>query len=258
MIDDVIDEITRRVQSYPGLPSGTRLISATDFPTAATPIARYIDHTLLKPEATPAQIEKLCQEAVEYDFMSVCVNPIFVPTAVQLLRGSEVKVCTVIGFPLGATTAKVKVFEAHQAAGNGARELDMVIAVGQLKAGEYGAVAADIAGVVEAAHSHGAICKVIIETALLSESEKIAACLLAVRAGADYVKTSTGFASGGATVDDIALMRRVVGDEVGVKASGGVRSRADADALIAAGATRLGASAGVAIVTSTGSSSSGY
>jgi len=247
-MDDLIERVAGRLAAIPGLPSGARLSAASPAPLSDTPVAGYIDHTLLKPEATPAQIEQLCAEAIQYRFASVCVNPSFVPLCVSLLRGSPVAVCAVIGFPLGATTTKAKVFEATQAAANGARELDMVIAVGQLRAGRYPEVAEDIRQVVESGHAQGALVKVIIETSLLSDEEKVAACLLAARAGADFVKTSTGFAGGGATVADIALMRRAVGREVGVKASGGVRSLADARALIAAGASRIGASAGVAIV----------
>ncbi|HMQ30958.1 MAG TPA: deoxyribose-phosphate aldolase [Chloroflexaceae bacterium] len=211
-------------------------------------MAGLIDHTLLKPDATPEQVAALCDEAARYRFASVCVNPTFVPQCARRLAGTPVAVCTVIGFPLGATTTKAKVFEATQAAANGATELDMVIAIGRLKAGELREVAEDIAAVVEAGHAAGALVKVIVETALLSDEEKVAACLLAARAGADFVKTSTGFAGGGATAADIALMRRAVGPELGVKASGGVRSLADAQAMVAAGADRIGASAGVAIV----------
>lgn len=245
--DSVIARVTRRLEAIPGLPAGARLPRPA--PSASdTPIAGLIDHTLLKPEATPEQVATLCDEAARYRFASVCVNPAFVPQCVQLLAGTPVAVCTVIGFPLGATTTKTKVFEATQAAGNGARELDMVIAIGRLKAGELREVAEDVAAVVEAGHAAGALVKVIIETSLLSDEEKVAACLIAARAGADFVKTSTGFAGGGATAADVALMRRVVGPALGVKASGGVRSLADAQAMVAAGADRIGASAGVAIV----------
>ena len=212
------------------------------------PIARYIDHTLLKPEATPAQVAQLCAEARQYHFASVCVNPSYVPQCAEALAGSDAAVCTVAGFPLGATTTATKVGEASEAIAAGAREVDMVIAIGRLVADDYEYVLRDIAAVVDACHSQGALCKVIIETALLTDEQKVAACLLAARAGADFVKTSTGFASGGATVADIALMRRTVGPTIGVKASGGVRDLAAARALIAAGATRIGASAGVAIV----------
>lgn len=212
------------------------------------PIARAIDHTLLKPEATPAQIEALCAEALRYHFASVCINPLYVPLAAQLLQGSDVAVCTVIGFPLGANQTATKQFEAQQALADGVRELDMVLAVGRLKAGDMDYVAADIRALAEVAHAAGAILKVIIETALLTHDEKIVACRLAVAAGADFVKTSTGFAAAGATADDVALMRATVGPQIGVKAAGGVRSLEDARAMLAAGATRLGSSSGARIV----------
>lgn len=247
-LDDLIKHMAQRLAAIPGLPSGTRLAPAAPTSVSDTLIAGYIDHTLLKPEATPEQIEQLCTEAIQYRFASVCVNPTYVPLCVHLLQHTPVAVCTVIGFPLGATTTKVKVFEATQAVAHGAREIDMVIAVGQLKAGRYPEVAEDIQQVVEAGHAKGALVKVIIETALLSDAEKVIACLLAVRVGADFVKTSTGFSGGGATAADITLMRHTVGPEVGVKASGGVRSLSDAQAMIIAGANRIGASAGVAIV----------
>ncbi len=211
-------------------------------------IASFIDHTLLKPDAKPAQIEQLCAEAREHGFTSVCVNPSFVPLCVELLKGTAVAVCTVIGFPLGATSTAAKVAEAEEAIAQGAREVDMVIPIGWLKAGDQEYVSKDIAAVVKAAHEGQAICKVIIETALLNDDEKVAACRIAAQAGADFVKTSTGFANDGATIADVALMRRTVGQSVGVKASGGIRSLADAEAMIAAGANRLGTSAGVAIV----------
>ncbi|NNJ09296.1 deoxyribose-phosphate aldolase [Chloroflexales bacterium ZM16-3] len=247
-MDDLIERVAQRIAAIPGLPASVRLADAALAPLSDTPISGYIDHTLLKPEATPEQIAQICAEAIQYRFASVCVNPSFVPLCASLLAGTPVAVCTVIGFPLGATTTKTKVFEANQAAVNGARELDMVIAVGQLKAGRYPEVAEDIRQVVDAGHAQRALVKVIIETALLSDEEKVAACLLAKRAGADFVKTSTGFSGGGATAADIALMRRAVGPDVGVKASGGVRCLADAQVMIAAGASRIGASAGVAIV----------
>ncbi len=211
-------------------------------------LARMIDHTLLKPEATPAQVQVLCEEARQYHFASVCVNPSFVPQCANLLAGSDVAVCTVIGFPLGATSTAAKVFETEQAIRDGAKEVDMVIAIGRLKGGDTAYVQDDIAQVVAAAHAGGAICKVIIETSMLTDDDKRAACAAAVAARADFVKTSTGFGGGGATVADIALMREAVGPAMGVKASGGVRSLDDARALIAAGATRLGASAGVQIM----------
>jgi deoxyribose-phosphate aldolase len=211
-------------------------------------LAKMIDHTLLKPDATPEQIAQLCFEARKYQFASVCVNPTWVKLCAQLLEGSPVKVCTVIGFPLGATASEVKAFEAEKAMDQGATEIDMVINIGALKARELELVAQDIRGVVNAVHSRGFIVKVILETVLLTDEEKTIACLLSKEAGADFVKTSTGFAGGGATVHDVALMRRVVGPEIGVKASGGVRTYEDAESMIKAGATRIGASAGVKIM----------
>ena len=211
-------------------------------------IAKMIDHTLLKPDATPDQIAQLCYEARKYNFASVCVNPTYVPLSAELLKGSPVKVCTVIGFPLGANSPEVKAFEAKTAIQQGATEIDMVINVGALKAKDYEMVARDIRGVVKVCHDANVLVKVILETSLLTDEEKVAASLLAKEAGADYVKTSTGFSSGGATVDDVALMRRVVGPEMGVKASGGVRTREDVESMIKAGATRIGASAGVKII----------
>lgn len=211
-------------------------------------LAGMIDHTLLKPDATPDQIAQLCFEARKYNFASVCVNPTWVELCAQLLHGSPVKVCTVIGFPLGATAAEVKAFETTNAIDHGATEIDMVINIGALKARDLELVARDIQGVVKAAHSRGALVKVILETVLLTDEEKTIASLLSREAGADFVKTSTGFAGGGATVHDIELMRRAVGPEMGVKASGGVRTFEDADSLVKAGATRIGASAGVKII----------
>jgi deoxyribose-phosphate aldolase len=213
-----------------------------------TELNRMIDHTLLKPEATKAQIEKLCAEAKEYHFMSVCVNPTWVKHAAELLAGTDVKVCTVIGFPLGANTPAVKAFETAQAIQDGATEVDMVINIGALKSGMYDLVLDDIKAVVQAAQGK-ALTKVIIETCLLTDEEKVKACELAKEAGADFVKTSTGFSTGGATAADIALMRKTVGLEMGVKASGGVRDTATAKAMVEAGANRIGASASVAIVT---------
>lgn len=210
-------------------------------------IAKYIDHTLLKADATKSQIETLCNEAKEYGFFSVCVNPTWVSFAANILEGSDVKVCTVIGFPLGATTSETKAFETVNAIHNGAKEVDMVINIGALKSGDLAAVKNDIEAVVNAAKGQ-ALVKVIIETSLLTDDEKKTACRLAVEAGADYVKTSTGFSTGGATTGDIQLMRETVGPEIGVKASGGVRTAADAKAMIEAGASRIGASSGVAIV----------
>lgn len=211
-------------------------------------IARYIDHTLLKADATPAQIEQLCAEAREYTFATVCVNPLYVRLAARLLAGSDSAVCTVAGFPLGTTTSEVKVFEAEQAIASGATEIDMVIAIGLLKAGELDAVREEIRRVAEACHAANAICKVIIETALLSDDEKVAASQLVIEAGADFVKTSTGFSTAGATIADVALMKRTVGERARIKAAGGVRTLADAMAMIEAGANRIGTSGGVALV----------
>jgi deoxyribose-phosphate aldolase len=209
--------------------------------------ASLIDHTLLKPEATDEDIKRLCEEASRYRFASVCVNPTWVKVAACSLRGSGVPVCTVIGFPLGATLADVKAYEARRAIFDGASEVDMVINVGALKSGDDCLVEHDIRSVVQVAHEYQATCKVIIETALLTDDEKVRACLAAKKAGADFVKTSTGFSKSGATVADIALMRRTVGADLGVKASGGVKGLEDARKLVEAGATRIGASVGVKI-----------
>ena len=210
-------------------------------------LAKCIDHTLLRTDARRVDVEKLVEEAKAYHFASVCVSPIWVAFASQALRGSGVKTCTVIGFPQGATPSAVKAFETKQAIADGAEEVDMVIAVGRLKDGDDAYVKADIEAVVAAAKGK-ALTKVIIETCLLTDEEKRRACRLAKEAGADFVKTSTGFSTGGATAADVKLMRESVGESVGVKASGGVRSRADAEAMLAAGATRLGTSSGVQIV----------
>lgn len=209
-------------------------------------LAQAIDHTLLKADATQAEVEAICDEALQHGFASVCVNGRFVPFVAEKLRGSAVKTVSVVGFPLGAMSSKAKAFETRQAVDDGAQEIDMVLAVGALKDGDLEYVTQDIAEVVKAAGS--VPVKVILETALLSDSQKEAACLAAKKAGAAFVKTSTGFSSGGATVADVALMRRVVGDALGVKASGGIRNTADAQAMIQAGANRLGCSASVAIV----------
>jgi deoxyribose-phosphate aldolase len=221
-------------------------------------VARMIDHTLLKPEATPDEIRKLCEEARTYNFVSVCINPCFVTMCKDLLKGSQVKVCTVIGFPLGATTTETKRYEAEQALNNGAQEIDMVINVGMLKQGKYDYVFNDINQIVLAAKRVGSVCKVIIETALLTDEEKIKACLISKEAKADFVKTSTGFSKGGATAGDVALMRYVVGTAVGVKASGGIRTAEDAKLMIESGADRIGASASVKIVKGEKSTSGGY
>ncbi|HFI0020622.1 TPA: deoxyribose-phosphate aldolase [Streptococcus suis] len=207
---------------------------------------KFIDHTILKPETTQEQVEKILSEAKEYDFASVCVNPTWVSLAAESLKDSDVKVCTVIGFPLGTNTSAVKAFETEDAIANGADEIDMVINVGALKAGNDALVLDDIKAVVDA--SGDKLVKVIIEACLLTDDEKVRACQLSKEAGADYVKTSTGFSTGGATVADVALMRKTVGPDMGVKASGGARSYEDAIAFIEAGASRIGASSGVAIM----------
>lgn len=211
-------------------------------------LAKMIDHTLLKPDATVTQIDKLCQDALDYGFGVICVNSYWVRHCKRLLAGSQVKVAATVGFPLGAMASKVKISETKRAVKDGAEEIDMVINIGELKAGNLVAVARDIRGVVMAAHAHEAIVKVIIETGFLSDEEKITACLLAKEAGADFVKTSTGISTSGATVEDVALMRSVVGAEIGVKAAGGVRTYQDAINMIEAGANRIGASSGIQIV----------
>lgn len=266
LIEQITDQIVARLQSEHGaglngndcsphhiacaLQAGASRIGLGWGQTAAAnaEVARYIDHTLLKPEATRAEIEKLCEEARAFSFASVCVNPTWVKECAFLLHGSPVKVCTVIGFPLGATLPDVKAYETRRAIFDGATEIDMVVNIGALKSGDDGLVKRDIAAVVEAAHDACAIVKVIIETALLTDDEKVRASALAKEAGADFVKTSTGFSKGGATVADIELMRKAVGAELGVKAAGGVKDLASAKEMIAAGATRIGASAGVRIV----------
>ncbi len=225
-----------------------RLTTRLGVKNISADMAQMIDHTLLKPQATEEQVRQLCAEARQFSFASVCINPAWVPLCAQLLRGSPVKVCTVIGFPLGATLPEVKAFEAQRCAHLGATELDMVINIGALKSQQYGIVEDDIAAVVNAAHPLNAVVKVIIEAAYLTDEEKVEACVLCKAAGADYVKTSTGFGPSGATIEDVALMRRVVGPEMGVKAAGGVRTAEEAKALIAAGATRIGASASIKII----------
>ena len=231
----VIDAGATRVGTYAagGAPSG---------------IAGMIDHTLLKPDATRRNIEDLCREAAQYKFATVCVNPTWVSTCARLLAGTGVGVCSVVGFPLGATTADAKEYETRRAIFDGAREIDMVINIGALKSGDLRLVERDIEAVTRPCRECGALSKVIIEAALLTDDEKVTACTLAKAAAADYVKTSTGFGPGGATAADVALMRRVVGAAMGVKAAGGVRDLESVKAMIAAGATRVGASAGVKIV----------
>jgi deoxyribose-phosphate aldolase len=211
-------------------------------------VSRLIDHTLLKADASQDQIAQLCYEARKYGFAAVCVNPTHVKLCAQLLQGSSVAVCTVVGFPLGATPPEVKAYESQQAIDDGATEVDMVINIGALKSKDYALVERDIAMVARTCQAGGVLLKVIIEAALLNDEEKVIACQLAKAAGADYVKTSTGFGPGGATVHDVALMRQVVGPEMGVKAAGGIKSYEDAQAMVAAGATRIGASAGVKIL----------
>jgi len=241
-----LSELLERAHAYesalPPFPANGRVAPGN--------LAQWIDSTILKPEATPAQISALCSDAARYHFAAVCINPLFVRAAHRQLGDSGVKLCTVVGFPLGAVPTRTKVFETNQAIRQGAQEIDMVIPVGLLKDGQTAALLADIEGVVQAAHAKGAIAKVILEMALLSPFEKILACLLCQAAGADFVKTSTGFGPGGASVADVELMRRVVGpvDAMGVKAAGGIRTLADALAMLQAGATRLGTSAGVKLV----------
>lgn len=211
-------------------------------------LAALIDHTLLKPEAGEEQVRAHIAEAIEFGFASVCLNPIWTPLCADLLAGTRVKTCTVIGFPLGATLPAIKVFEVETAASLGADEVDMVLAIGQLRDGDYHLVHRDIAEVADAAHQHDLILKVILETGLLTDEQKVAACVIAQEAGADFVKTATGFSGGGATVPDVALMRRVVGASMGVKAAGGIRTAVDALRMVAAGANRLGTSSGVRIM----------
>ncbi len=232
-------------------------VCTNDAPSLAN-MAGYIDHTLLKPDATLAEVDELCAQALKHDFASVCVNGVHVRRCAEILAGSCTKVCTVVGFPLGACAPEVKVYEARRAIEDGACEVDMVMNVGVHKSGDVEFTRRDIAGVAETAHRLGAKLKVILETALLTDAEKISACEAAVAAGADFVKTSTGFSKGGATVHDVELMRRTVGPTLGVKASGGIRDTETAKAMITAGATRLGASASVAIVGGQPAAGGGY
>ena len=232
--------------------AGADRVSASERLTRIDPsVAALIDHTILKPEATRADVTKVCREARQYHFASVCVNPYWVPLVRAELAGSPVKVCTVAGFPLGATSTEAKVAEAAAAVRAGAQELDMVINIGALRSGDHEAVKLDIAAVVKVSHEAGAIVKVILETALLEDNQKAVACTLAKLAGADFVKTSTGFGPAGATAHDVALMRSVVGPAIGVKAAGGIRTLEDFQTMTAAGATRIGASASVKIVEAT-------
>ena len=238
LVSKIADEILKKLASEGGV---------NQMAASSGGVAGMIDHTLLKQDGSEEQIKKLCKEARENRFCSVCVNPSYVPLCYEELRGSSVKVCTVIGFPLGATTTKSKIFEANEAIENGALEVDMVINVGKVKSRNWNYVKKDIADLVTAVRGR-AIVKVIIETCLLTEEEKIMACQLSKEAGADFVKTSTGFSTGGATAEDIALMRKTVGPTMGVKASGGIKSAETAKAMIAAGATRLGTSSGIEII----------
>ncbi len=272
-LDRLVDAVVARVQHElsgpaPAGPKGSVVPQVSRGPVGAavtTPegakgkprpdLARIIDHTLLKPEATRDDLRKLCSEAMAWHFFSVCVNSVNVPFCRAQLQGSTVAVCAVVGFPLGAMTPNAKAFETTEAIRAGADEIDMVLNVGALRSRDYALVLDDIAKVVGAAQ--GRVVKVILETGMLSRDEKVVACALAKAAGASFVKTSTGFGAGGATVEDIALMRATVGDELGVKASGGVRTAADGDAMVAAGATRLGASSSVALV-SGGVGKAGY
>ena len=244
LMSEVTEEILKRfagsVAEDPKVPCG-------ECP-AASDLAKCIDHTFLKPDATESQIRQLCKEAAQFGFATVCVNPAWVGLCLQLLRGTDVGVCTVAGFPLGASPADVKAYEARRAIFDGAKEVDMVINVGKLKSGRDAEVLDEIRQVAQAVHDGGARLKVIIEAALLSSEEKVRACTLAMQARADFVKTSTGFGPSGATAEDVALIRRIVGNEVGVKAAGGIRDLATVRQMIAAGATRIGASAGVKIV----------
>ena len=226
----------------------TRLGGTLGLHQVPTGMGQYIDHTLLKADATPEQISKLCAEAREYQFAAVCVNPCNVRRCADALRGTDVNVCSVIGFPLGATMPEVKAYEAERAVWDGANEVDMVINIGALKGGDYALVQRDIEAVVHVAHRNRALTKVIIEAALLEDEEKVKACTLAKAAQADFVKTSTGFGPGGATLHDVELMRRTVGPDMGVKAAGGIRDYETAQHMIGAGATRIGASAGIKIV----------
>ena len=247
-VKQIIENGAERIAA--GLGVGGQLIDSR--------VASLIDHTMLKPEATPEEITKLCEEAMKYNFASVCVNPCYVPLCSNLLKNSKVKVCTVIGFPLGSNTTEIKRAEAELALKNGAQEIDMVINVGMLKQGEFQYVFDDINQVVLAAKKYNALCKVIIETALLTDEEKIKACLISKEAKADFVKTSTGFSKGGATAGDVALMKYVVGSTVGVKASGGIRTAEDAKLMIESGADRIGASASVKIVGGDQKAAGGY
>ncbi len=246
-------EETRRLAEA----GASRVVTTVGYCAAADGLSTLIDHTLLKPDATRDDVELLCREAAQFCFASVCVNPNWVPLCRDLLRGSGVKVCTVIGFPFGTHMPDVKAFEARRAVEQGAEEVDMVINLGALKSKDYALVEQDIRGVVQSV-GRDTVVKVILETSMLTREEKIMGCTLAKAAGADYVKTSTGYGGGGATVEDVKLMRETVGPDVGVKASGGIRTKQDVEAMVAAGATRIGASAGVKIVRGEAVESKGY
>jgi deoxyribose-phosphate aldolase len=253
-LEHLVRLVNEEVLRYLDAPNASPAAEANRVPCSPAVVeldagfAGLIDHTLLKPEASRDEIRKLCQEAARFGFASVCINPWYVPLAAELLRGTTVKVCSVVGFPLGATLPQVKIYEAEEAIKLGAQEIDMVINIGALKSGQDDVVEFDIRGVVEASHRGGAICKVILETALLTVEEKVRALNACKRVGADFVKTSTGFSTAGATSEDVALMRAVVGSEIGVKAAGGVRSFEDLKKMVCAGATRIGASASVKIM----------
>lgn len=257
LIERIVAEVVRRMAAA-GLPAAAGAVAAARAVPSIAPaeLARYIDHTLLRPEAATSAFDKLCQEALQHRFYSVCVNSCRVAYVARKLQGTGVKVCAVVGFPLGAMTSRSKAFEAREAIADGAAEIDMVINVGLLKSGDLAAVEEDIRAVRRATRGT-TVLKAILETALLTQDEKLIACELAKKAGADFVKTCTGFSGGAASVEDVALMRRAVGPEMGVKASGGVRTYQGALALVAAGANRLGCSASVAIVTG-GDGGAGY
>lgn len=260
IVSEVMDRLQKRMPELGAEPANARRQGASHGPLSSgrlspSSLVGYIDHTLLKPEATVEQIDRLCDEAKSNGFYSVCVNSSWVEHCARRLQGSEVKTCAVVGFPLGAMDGRSKSFEARNAVANGAREIDMVINVGALKAKDLRTVEEDIRTVRRACRP-GIVLKVILETSLLTEDEKVLGCQIAKKAGANFVKTSTGFSKGGATVEDVALMRRIVGSDLGVKASGGVRTYEDAIKMIEAGATRLGTSSGVAIVKGGGGTSS--
>lgn len=247
-IGDCVAHSTEKVRSV--IAAGASRVSYVgDGADVPADLAGFIDHTLLRPDATAAEVDRMCDEALEHGFASVCVNPTWVERVAGALQGSDVRTCCVVGFPLGAAVPEIKAMEARRAIRAGADEIDMVINVGALKSGDHDLVERDISGVADACREAGIVCKVILETALLTDEEKVMASRLARAAKADFVKTSTGFGPGGATVYDVALIREAVGPEMGVKASGGIRSAEDAKQMIAAGATRIGASAGVSIVT---------